>query len=77
MTQSYAPRPHRASGWVGGGTTVAFRLTRRKAGKGEAMWNVIIVAGGWVLFGLSLFGWVHWIDLERDQFANGHSRYLE
>ena len=41
------------------------------------MWNVVFVAGGWVLFGLLLFGWVLWIDLERDQFANGHSRYLE
>jgi hypothetical protein len=41
------------------------------------MWDMIIVAGAWALFGLLLFGWVHWIDLECDQFANGNSRYLE
>ena len=41
------------------------------------MWDVIIVSGVWVLFGLLLFGWVHWVNLERDPFTKGDTHYLE
>jgi len=27
------------------------------------MWDLIIVAGSWAIFGLLFFGWVHWIGL--------------
>jgi hypothetical protein len=41
------------------------------------MWSSIITIGGRVLFGLLVFFWVNWIDLERKQFANGDWRHLE
>ncbi len=41
------------------------------------MWNAIITAGGWVLFGLLVCFWAWWADLERKQFSNGDRHYLE
>ncbi len=41
------------------------------------MWNAILTAGGWVVLGVLIFFWVRWTEREREQFANGNSRYLE
>ena len=41
------------------------------------MMDWIITAGGRVLFGLAVFFWAHWTNLERNVFANGNGRHLE
>jgi hypothetical protein len=59
----------------------AQQLPHLSAGKeperGRPMWNAILTAGGWVVFGVLIFFWVRWTEREREQFANGNSRYLE
>lgn len=41
------------------------------------MFDWITTTGGCVLFGLVLFFWVRWIEIEREVFANGNGRHLE
>lgn len=41
------------------------------------MLDWIITTGGWVLFGLAVFFWVQWIELERELLANGKWHHLE
>jgi hypothetical protein len=41
------------------------------------MWDVIVTTGGWLLFCVLVFFLGRWSSLERNQFANGDSRYLE
>ncbi len=41
------------------------------------MWEAIITVGGWALFGLLVYFWARWADLERKRFSNGDSRHLE
>ncbi|HSB79780.1 MAG TPA: hypothetical protein VLM91_13440 [Candidatus Methylomirabilis sp.] len=37
----------------------------------------ISMVSGWVLFGLALFCWVRWTNLEREKFASENWRHLE
>jgi len=42
------------------------------------MWGIIASAGGWVLFGVLLVGWVRWSVLERNFFTkNGWRGRME
>jgi hypothetical protein len=41
------------------------------------MWNMLVTAGGWLLAGVVIVFWVHWIDLESKQFSNGDWPHLE
>jgi TM2 domain-containing membrane protein YozV len=41
------------------------------------MWDWILTGAVWVLFGLVIFSWIHWADLERDPFDQDGSSYLQ
>jgi len=41
------------------------------------MWNVIVSIGACVAFIVIVYGWARWTEKEREQFANGNSRWLE
>ncbi len=41
------------------------------------MLDWFITAGGLVLYGLLLFFWGRWTEIEREYFANGNGRHLE
>lgn len=37
----------------------------------------LITMGGLVVFGLVIFFWVHWTDVERELFSNSEWHHLE
>ena len=37
----------------------------------------IITAGGVAVFGVLLFFWARWTEIERECFVNGNGRHLE
>lgn len=41
------------------------------------MWNAIITAGGWVLFGVLVCFWARWTNIERKRSSSGDWRFLE
>jgi hypothetical protein len=69
-------------GETGCGTTDAFHLQQASAShereeEGKAMWDILLTAGGWALFGVVAIFWVYWIELERKHLSRGDRRHLE